>query len=128
MDPTLREHHWDDTDKEIVNTKIADLLKETFPGEAGAALEDPLLFGDFKDVNDEPEIRLYEDVATFADIKPVFDKLLTTYNDVRLPRMNLVLFDDAIEHLVRLHRILRMPRGNALLVGVGGSGSSLTAS
>lgn len=56
----------------------------------------------------------------------IVQEILEEYNENKL-RMNLVLFDHALEHLTRVHRIIRIDRGHALLVGVGGSGKqSLT--
>ena len=53
------------------------------------------------------EGRLYEDLGSYDDMKPVIEDMLAEYNAKKKP-MNLVFFDDAIEHLTRIHRILRL--------------------
>ena len=61
------------------------------------------------------------DLASYECNKFSLMQILEEYNDKHKP-MNLVLFDDALEHLTRIHRVIRMSQGHALLVGVGGSG------
>ena len=53
----------------------------------------------------------------------VVNNYLDEYND-RYPKkqMKLVMFLDACCHIAKICRILRAPQGNALLLGVGGSG------
>lgn len=35
--------------------------------------------------------------------------------------MSLVFFPDAVRHLLRISRVLRQPRGNAILIGLAGT-------
>ena len=55
------------------------------------------------------------------------EDMLDDYNQINTAQMNLVLFMDALKHVTRISRIIRQPLGNALLLGMGGSGrQSLT--
>jgi dynein heavy chain len=52
----------------------------------------------------------------------ILDGALSEYNEGTSSKMNLVLFEDAIEHIFRIARVLKQPRGHIMLIGVGGSG------
>lgn len=54
-------------------------------------------------------------------LKQVLSEKLAEYSQTYV-EMPLVLFDDAMEHVARICRVIDQPAGNALLVGVGGSG------
>lgn len=54
----------------------------------------------------------------FAKVQFYLDEL----NSNTKKPLNLALFDYAIEHLLKLIRVLRMQQGHALLIGLGGSG------
>uniref|UniRef100_A0A670KJQ6 Dynein axonemal heavy chain 2 n=1 Tax=Podarcis muralis TaxID=64176 RepID=A0A670KJQ6_PODMU len=74
------------------------------------------IFGDFMR-------NVYEDLTDMAVLKAEMERALGELN--RTPGMvpmRLVLFRDAIEHITRIVRVISQPRGNMLLVGIGGSG------
>ncbi|KAL3657725.1 hypothetical protein V7S43_017298 [Phytophthora oleae] len=63
----------------------------------------------------------YVPVVDKTQLTACLERKLAEYNETH-PVMSLVLFDQALEHVTRIVRILANPRGNALLIGVGGSG------
>jgi len=63
----------------------------------------------------------YMPVTDYADLCKLLKEALDNHNELNAA-MNLVLFEDAVSHVLRINRILEGPRGNALLIGVGGSG------
>ena len=96
---------------------VLDMLSRSFR----SALTFDDLFGEKKVIwsdilKIEAVVRLYEEV------RDVLGGYLDEYNVGSSVKMNLVFFEDAILHLMRILRSLRQPRGNIMLIGVGGSG------
>lgn len=90
----------------------------------GAPLTDltmrDLLFGNYMEPDAEP--RVYDEVDSWPKLEKMMQYYLGEYNAGATAPMDLVLFRFAIEHISRVSRILQMPRGNVLMVGLGGSG------
>lgn len=73
------------------------------------------------------DVRVYEEVEEMTVLQGSIEDYLQDYNSESKQPMNLVMFKDAILHVVKIARVLRQPSGHALLLGVGGSGrQSLT--
>lgn len=131
----------DDDDRHWLYTSMRQVIKDHFKenfdtlfdhlAKPGKPLEEDdmrsLLFGDYLNPDAENEDRLYEEVKSLEDFNAIVDTCLDEYNQTHKAQMNLVTFRYVLEHLSRICRVLKSPGGNALLVGVGGSGrQSLT--
>ena len=123
-------------DKEWVERALSALVKDAFGDDYAAMLEDKAYFVDFQrePIYDDEGVcleenpKVYEPVPTMdAMRKMVYAKMGDFNESSKIVKLDLVLFDDAMSHLMRISRIIGMPRGSALLVGVGGSGKQSLA-
>uniref|UniRef100_A0A1I8HFN9 AAA domain-containing protein n=1 Tax=Macrostomum lignano TaxID=282301 RepID=A0A1I8HFN9_9PLAT len=110
----------DDNDKhafvELLSEKLGVLFDQTFHNICPN--KQPPIFGDYLNVD-----LVYEDITDMEKLKKHMAEMLKEYNETPgIVSMDLVLFRDAIEHISKIIRYIRQPRGNMLLIGIGGSG------
>jgi len=111
------------TDERKYDGMLEEICKKHFGAIEGCEecyTKSPLIFTDFCS-NTGGDDKPYLAVKDWNQLNNVLEQQLSEYNE-QLPAMNLVLFNDAMEHVARIARIIGQPKGNALLVGVGGSG------
>ncbi|XP_059176449.1 dynein axonemal heavy chain 6-like [Physella acuta] len=116
-------------DKFFFHKLMADIAAKHFNEtvEPQSFVTDPILFGNFMKMGAPPEERFYEELTDINKVKNILGDYLDELNMASPKEMRLVFFLDAVEHITRLVRMVQQERGNALLVGVGGTGKqSLT--
>ncbi|XP_042305526.1 dynein axonemal heavy chain 6 [Sceloporus undulatus] len=116
-------------DKQYFYSMLSDMASKHFSVsvDPDSFVQKPILFGDYIKIGVEKADRLYEELPDMEKIMGVLQDYLDDYNIVTSKEVKLVFFQDAIEHVSRIARMIRQERGNALLVGVGGTGKqSLT--
>ncbi|XP_046391607.1 dynein beta chain, ciliary-like [Ischnura elegans] len=108
----------EEKDVDTFQKLVKDVVKKNFEDVEDTIWNKPNLFCHFAQGIGESK---YMPLHSWESLHKLLEGAMSTYNDL-IGAMNLVLFEDAMMHICRISRILESPRGNALLVGVGGSG------
>ncbi|XP_053294795.1 dynein axonemal heavy chain 11 [Pleuronectes platessa] len=109
----------EEKDVELFNKILLDTGKRYFEGiDESFFIHQPLVYCHFAQGVGEPR---YHQASDWEKLQKTLADALEHYNELHAV-MDLVLFEEAIQHVCRISRILEAPYGNALLVGVGGSG------
>jgi len=106
-------------DREWFQDTLERVLEKHFKKKWKSLVTTPvLLWADFIDAKHNH----YQQVPDHDQLTRVLLDQLVDFNNMAKRGMDLVLFLAAVEHICRIVRVLKTPLGNALLVGVGGSG------
>ena len=108
-------------DLNLFRTILKDAISKSLGdfNEKDGTLNEPIIYTTFMG-------EYYNSIDEMTELRRSMKEKLDEYNDLKA-QMNLVLFDQAIEHVCRICRIIELPSGHALLVGVGGSGKQSLA-
>eukprot|EP01119_Soliformovum_irregulare_P017771 TRINITY_DN5330_c1_g1_i1.p1 TRINITY_DN5330_c1_g1~~TRINITY_DN5330_c1_g1_i1.p1 ORF type:complete len:2639 (+),score=886.96 TRINITY_DN5330_c1_g1_i1:107-7918(+) len=111
-------------DRDWFNLKMEELLEKHFSLDWKSKDFKDIMFGCHWQREDEQYSRMPADLYLLDEILiDYLDDYNASIQGSRTEsRMELVFFKDAIEHLFRIIRVLKNPRGHALLLGIEGTG------
>jgi len=98
-----------------VSIQIENLVKQYLSDKIDNVQE--IFFCNFTRVQGQDEKRLYEFQSDYQRLVGVVSDVMKEESEIQL-----VLFKDAIKHLLRICRITNISKGHMVVVGVGGSG------
>lgn len=64
----------------------------------------------------------YDEIEDLNSLKHTIEAYLNEYNASSKVPLDLVIFGFVCEHVSRICRIIKQPKGNGLLIGIGGTG------
>lgn len=115
------------TDRQQMLEIINEVLIRNLPVEGsqlGVHLQD-IVFGSYHQMNKELIEVSYKELSPKKTVIEIMQKHLGAMKSTE--SLNLVCFDDAMKNISYLSRILLLPQGHAMLIGVGGTGKQSTA-
>ncbi|KAK9349302.1 dynein heavy chain, N-terminal region 1-domain-containing protein [Lipomyces starkeyi] len=109
----------EEEEKEWTENEIANVVQQHFLGiNELEALEGPILFSNWLSKNYVP--------VGLTELREFTNARLKTFCEEELD-VPLVLFDDALDHILRIDRVFRQPQGHLILIGLSGSGKTTLA-
>ncbi|KAH3851244.1 hypothetical protein DPMN_093724, partial [Dreissena polymorpha] len=126
-------------DRTVFYQYLSDNLHDYFKVKWSAEqlMDEHMIFGDFFDIDDQSQGRVYRPITDQNKIRQVLEEFYMRMNfgntknfdaDSNLNMASqMVFFRDAIDHICRAARIFSQPGGHMLLVGLDGCGKSTVA-
>merc|ERR1719305_1586999 len=106
------------TDQDWFTSMLGETLEKWFKKKPGAVIKvSPMIWGSFME-----QKAIYKEIPDHDACVEKMKEYLTDFNMMSKRQMDLVLFFAFAQHVARIVRVLNLPLGNALCVGVGGSG------
>ncbi|KAF0719522.1 Aste57867_966 [Aphanomyces stellatus] len=68
------------------------------------------------------QVKDYEEITDIESLEDLLNTFVDEYNSFHSAPLTLIFFRDTIMHISSMTRMLMQPRGNVMLIGVGGSG------